>query len=605
MQKRLNSTQIENAGVDAVSSYFNFSEILDPHIPKKDKEPVWDGKLFLYKRNSDKQSKSGLIGFIPVQVKGRQFKDFSNSKIKYSIEVNDIKIYQTNGGVAFFVVYINAETEDTKIYYRLLAPIELRKFAKIAGTKKQISIELCELPTRSKAIELQFLDFYNDCQKQHSVSNQDPILFQDVENDIASINVQFSAQTNNYFEALQQFTSTAHFCYVTLKGDPTNTPHPIGEGRINFKAQSTADVPIIVGGKQYFDQIRHEIVEGKSYILIGDCLRIPFTKDPSEIGRSETQNIKLSFNTLSQRLHNYEFILAVKNDPIIKLGNIARIMLENVSFNNDFLRIHEADKNLQAVFEQLHVTEDLVLNKVADSQVKNINTLIDHYLYGKRVIPYEDVDHNLIRLEIGNIVLMFLAEKVEEPNLYKLHSAHDFSDFVFSTKNDLGNIVLMPPFVAFNTETFRDVCNISYDKFIEQCEQWRSNDNRFYQAVNWSILRMLKAYDQQTKKKQVLIETALSLNQWLIDNDPDSNSSVIHLINHLQMTKRIRELSQQEENHLYDLLDNPYSNDELKFACYTLLDNKQGAKRYLNKLPSEKKEFYKTLPIYNLYNNLA
>ena len=130
MQRRLNNTQIENAGVDAVSDYFNFTETLDPSIPKRDKEPVWDGKLFLYKDGSDKQSKTGLIGFIPVQVKGRQFKDQSKTKITHKINVNDVKVYQKNGGVAFFVVYVNADTTKKKIYYRVLAPIDLRKIRK-------------------------------------------------------------------------------------------------------------------------------------------------------------------------------------------------------------------------------------------------------------------------------------------------------------------------------------------------------------------------------------------------------------------------------------------------------------------------------------------
>ena len=250
--KKLNNTQIENAGVDAVSDYFNFTDTLDPSIPKKDKEPVWDGKLYLYKNGSDKQSRTGLIGFTHVQVKGRQFNDFSNSRIKYPIKINDVKIYQNNGGVAFFVVYVNSNTSEKKIYYNLLAPVDLRKIAKSAHNKKEISIEFQELPERTKNIEFLFRDFYNDCSKQYSVCNQEPICFQDIEKDISSININFSSSSSNYFEALQQFTSTSHFCYVTLKGDPTNTPHPLGEGRFSFKAQTSAEVPVFIGDKKYF-----------------------------------------------------------------------------------------------------------------------------------------------------------------------------------------------------------------------------------------------------------------------------------------------------------------------------------------------------------------
>ena len=604
MQRRLNSTQIENAGVDAVSDYFNFTDTLDPSIPKKDKEPVWDGKLFLYKNGSDKQSKTDLIGFIPVQVKGRQFKDFSNSKIKYLVSANDVKLYQNNGGVAFFVVYVNVDTSEKKIYYSLLAPIELRKIAKIAGNKKEISIEFKELPDRGKVVELEFLDFYNDCLKQHSFSNQKPIYFQDVENEIASLNIQFTSPTNNQLEALQQFTSRSHFCYVTLKNDPSKTPHPLGEGRFNFKAQRSADVPVTINGVKYYDKIDCEIIDGKAYIVIDNCLRLPFSKSPNEIGKVEKTKVNVEFKSLSQRIRNFEFILALKDKPIINISD-TQFKIEGINVSYEIERILDADRNLKTVLDILNVSEDLRIDNLSDREIKNINTLIDHYINGKCIKTDNEVDHQLVRIELGNLTLLFLAEKVNEPNFYKFHSIHDLNNFVFSTRNDLDQHILMPPFVAFNTETFRDVCNITYEDFMGQCEHMKSNDNRYYQAINWSILRMLNAYDQQETKKQVLIDVAKELNQWLIDNDPDKKSSLIHLINRLQITKRIQELSQQEKDLLYDYIDAPYPNDELRFACYTLLDDKQSASRYLSKFTEEKREFYKTLPIYNLYINLS
>lgn len=54
---KLTNTQIEKASVEAVNSYFNFSETLDPNIPTSDKEPVWDGSLFLYRREIRKEKR--------------------------------------------------------------------------------------------------------------------------------------------------------------------------------------------------------------------------------------------------------------------------------------------------------------------------------------------------------------------------------------------------------------------------------------------------------------------------------------------------------------------------------------------------------------------
>ena len=604
MSKRLNTTQIEKASVEAVIKYFNFSETLDPNIPTTDKTPAWDGNLFLYKSSSDKQSKTGLIGTIPTQVKGRQFKDFSNTKIKHPIDVNDVSIYQKNGGIAFFVVYINADTEDTKIYYRLLAPIDLRKIAKIAGNKKEISIEFNELPDRDKVVELQFLDFYNDCLRQHSFADQDAVQIQDIDMSKASISVQFSSPSDNHFEVLKYLTTTPQFCYFSYNDDPTKTLHPIGEGRYNLTAQDTAEIPVTVGEKQYYDDVRIEMVNGKTSVVIADIWHIPFAESPDDIGKQHTQQITWNFKTLSQRMTFFEFILAAKQNGRFSVGNW-NIKLNNIDKYDDIQRILEADRNLQSIFDRLNVNEELSIQNVSEQDVQNMNTLIDYYIFGKRLTSSNSSIHHLERIDINNIKLLFLVEKIQEPNYVKIHSIHDLSGFVFATKNDVGHHVLIPAFCVFNVETFQTVSNIAFSAFIEECEQTKSNDNRFYQCVNWSILRMLTAYDNQTEKKQTLIETALSLNQWIIENDPDMNTTLIHRINQMQILKRMNKLSETDNEFLFETLDAQGTNDVIKFACHTILGNKVSAARYFNRLPAQIQNDFVSMPIYSLFKTMA
>ena len=116
---------------------------------------------------------------------------------------------------------------------------------------------------------------------------------------------------------------------------------------------------------------------------------------------------------------------------------------------------------------------------------------------------------------------------------------------------------------------------------------------------------MIKAYDLQENKKQVLIETALSLNQWLIENDPDNDLRLIHELNKLQILKRIQGLSAKEKEFLYDTIDANNSNEEVKFVCHTLLENKEAATRCFRKLPLEVQRFNETLPIFNLFSTLC
>lgn len=606
MQRRLNNTQIENAGVDAVSDYFNFTETLDPSIPKRDKEPVWDGKLFLYKDGSDKQSKTGLIGFIPVQVKGRQFKDQSKTKITHKINVNDVKVYQKNGGVAFFVVYVNADTTKKKIYYRLLAPIDLRKIVRIAGNKKEIYIEFNELPERDKAIEFQFLDFYNDCLKQHSFSNQKPIQLNDVRDEIQSIDIQFSAPSGSEYEALKHLSKTPQFCYVTLKNDPTKTPHPVGEGRHPVKTEIIYDIPVSIGDAVYYDEISCEFKNGVSYWVIANRIRVPFTNSSIDVNKSEKIPIPLNFRTLSQRIKCLSFLKAVQETGYFCIGDDTIVIDKIVSSKDDFLeRMLKTDMEIQSIFDRLNVSDDLILTNISKQDIHNLSILLSCFVQDKPVSSSKSYENQLVRLDVNNIKLLFIPSRIGKTNDYRLISVHDLTKTVKVERVSNNKFIILPGFCFFDSESYKEVCNITYENFLNECNTLKTDDTNYYEAINRSIFRMIKAYDLQENKKQVLIETALSLNQWLIENDSDDDRRLIHELNKLQILKRIQGLSEKEKDFLYDTIDANNSNEEVKFVCYTLLENKEAATRCFRKLPQENQNYVKTLPIFNLFCSLG
>ena len=102
---------IETISVNAVKNSIVTSDILDQFISENDKEPSWDGHIYIYK-NKNKR-KSELKGRIPVQVKGKECNDFSNNKIKYVISISDLKNYLNDGGIILFLVYIIAIPPNT------------------------------------------------------------------------------------------------------------------------------------------------------------------------------------------------------------------------------------------------------------------------------------------------------------------------------------------------------------------------------------------------------------------------------------------------------------------------------------------------------------
>lgn len=109
---------IEELATNAVKKSILTSKFLSQYISENDKEPSWDGFVYIYSR--EEKTKKDLYGRVPVQVKGKYWEDLSKDQIVYSIEIADLKSYLTDGGVLFFVTYIADGGNKERIYYAQL-----------------------------------------------------------------------------------------------------------------------------------------------------------------------------------------------------------------------------------------------------------------------------------------------------------------------------------------------------------------------------------------------------------------------------------------------------------------------------------------------------
>ena len=121
----MNNIDIEKFSIIAVD--YSMYGCLRPVLQKNDKSPSWDGEIQIYKDSL--QKKEDMIGRIPVQVKGTANDDFSQSEIKRSVCISDLKNYYNDGGALYFVIYVR-ENRNTKIYYNALTPEVLHQILK-------------------------------------------------------------------------------------------------------------------------------------------------------------------------------------------------------------------------------------------------------------------------------------------------------------------------------------------------------------------------------------------------------------------------------------------------------------------------------------------
>lgn len=122
----MNAKTIETLSINAVRDSIVVSDFLDQYISDNDKEPSWDGFVYIY--NDKSKKKSELVGRVAVQVKGITCDDFSKSEISYPVSIDDMNNYLHDGGVIYFVVYISKDGISKKIYYQTLTPVKLKSY---------------------------------------------------------------------------------------------------------------------------------------------------------------------------------------------------------------------------------------------------------------------------------------------------------------------------------------------------------------------------------------------------------------------------------------------------------------------------------------------
>lgn len=160
----LDKRAIETISVDAVRNSIATSPILEQHITDNDKEPSWDGHVYIYE--NDNKMKCALKGRIPVQVKGKVCLDFSKDEISYSMEVSDLKNYCNEGITVLFVVYLDETGGLTQIYYSVLTSSKLQITLKNAKDQKTKTIKLKMFPDNNDEKETIFLNCLQNRQNQ-------------------------------------------------------------------------------------------------------------------------------------------------------------------------------------------------------------------------------------------------------------------------------------------------------------------------------------------------------------------------------------------------------------------------------------------------------
>lgn len=584
-----NSTKIEQAAVNCITDAFFKSKRLTPYIPTNDKEPVWDGHIYI---------KYGNNGYsrIPTQVKGKIVKKLPK-KTTFSVKIVNLENYKRDGGVVYFVVFI---TESERFpYFKFLAPIDIKRIIKNAKGKSETAITLVPLQTVEGDLENQFIQFYYDCKKQTSTASSEILSMKDALQKGYSISYQVHG-IDDELEAFRYATSHFTYLYANIENSGVKTLYPIGDQPYKLFFLPYIKKDVTCEGKKFFSEFQDGRNGERMEIYIDDFLRMVRIKE-QEKGKLE---INLCQTNLERFFNQLSFVYAVSQagnfwigDEQVKIDKIDKSELADIESQYKFW------EKVIATLQLLNVDISKIdISSFNDKDFRDLDMLRRAILDGEEIGQSKDVS-GVTTVQIGPYRILVLVEK-QESGKYKITDFFKIREGkVFAVDKGDGHKSIVSFYSAvLQRDDLATLINIDYDNFIKAYEDAARFNRAISEQSNQDVLCLINAYDKAEKKDERLLEYALKLTDW-ISNLPETDEvSFVYRLNKMQILKRMGAITEQERSELIDISE---SNIPAfgKWAANLLLEDYERADLFWEKMSEEERKNYKHYPIFLFQKN--
>lgn len=587
------SRQIELSAVNAITCIFNACDRLSPYIANGDREPVWDGNIYL------SNLKNEYTGKIPVQVKGKTIRKDIPSKTSYSVSLTNLQAYKRDGGCVFFVVYI--KDDENHPYYAKLAPIDLKRYIKNASGKQTTSITLHPLTNRKEALEQEFLNFWTDCKRQTSFADAPVLSLEEAVIQGRKINFHLSG-CNSREEALRYINNTPLYLYANIESKGASVLYPIGDQAFTIRPAAHIKKDVSIDGTVFFNEYVSSLDDTCRSIIIGNCLTITINLTEKDSKKSSIK-YESQETVVSKKINELRFIKELQLQKRIDFGD-RHITFNALSVNN-IDEINETIirlEKMQALFEILKIG-DVDTKDFTDEDFEHIDYLVKAIVDKQPVAQHQAT---VTTVSISKYEALLLSYKQKDGKFIIKEFFDGAKDLAFSYKDnehDKEFLMTSPYTVIFNRTDCDKLSNVDYSGMISSYEEAAKHNPYITDRANKDMLMALMRYDESSKKDERLYDAIVILNDWLIRKSMDGDE-VIHLINKYQIIKRKRALTKEEKIKLRELPNkfNAKRNDMMT-AVSLLIDNKSDAEFYYDKMSKQERTFFDSLPIHYFMTN--
>ncbi len=583
---------IESMAVTAVKSAISKTDYLVENIHTNDKEPSWDGSIFVYKNPGNNHRKEDYKFTVPVQVKGTETNDHSKETIKFRVDVVDLMNYRKIGGTIFYVVYISSDGEHTKIYFNPLLPFELNKILKNVGKKKSVLIEFSAFPTEKSEITNVVMNFARDMERQELLRYGEYNMEHAAKHfDLSTFQYGFSYTGLGYNSNNPADYVLNHDLYlyaynsdetINIVIDHLNKADIVAE-KLNRR--------VCVGGRQFYSEyiVKHTR-EGRE-IQIGKSVIMKLKDDRASLQYTLSGN-------LEERILDMEFMLAIYDEKCMYINDLK---LPFVLTKKELESFHVAEtkvylehlKNVRDVLKKIGVIKVLDVDNLTDKDDDYIKMLIVAFKHNKPVSFSEDNIPPVVPIKISNLKILLVFKPTGIERQYELYNFFG-NTFEVVAQNTDGEMMETSHYTILEKDSFIEISNLNIDDVVTDLCLY--NNSIHYDRANLCALDMISAYD--ICKNPCLLEAAAKIEKWLMDNNKASED--LYRINLYQTYLRQRKLSIEEKKNIYDLLEK-YKNDYNMLAGLLLiLGEKEEAEKIIQQLSETDRELFKTFPIYKL-----
>ena len=593
----IDTKAIEEKALNHFKSFIEDSKVISQFIADNDKEPCWDGHLYLYADGI--RDKEHLQGRVPIQIKGTEVGRFVTKKWKFKLEKADLKAYLEEP-TFFIVCQVKKDSKERMLFFRELLPDLVNKLLRDMGKNATRMTLFHPLTEDLKEFEDQLMVFLSNSKKMISFAHSKLLSMEEaLKKGIKDFSFIAPSKYTDRLQLMKYLSTHSSYIYAKISKElDVDMPLSNGPGRFIFQREDDSEVR--VGDKVYFKGYYNEIKDGRIIIKIGNVMTINMPMDNTDM-KQATVKLTTKAKYLKESINEAEFGVALNDTGVLSVGMLdLQMKVHEKEYVEELRQKLIRWKELDNVLETLHVTKPFDLTAITDDQGKLIDLLIETVGKGNMVnLPGQEA--TLLLLEIGNIKLLLWCA-IGKDGMCAIGDFFDRSIRIAYKISEDETINVSPYSYLQLDKLWEKVDNIDFDNIISSAEEAARQHKYCYMMSNYDVLAMITAADALEKtdveRSKKLLEEALKLNDWLIGKEPKDEMRPLHIINKMQIMKRQCELTADERQMLEDMLNDEFAGDMVKAGVYLLLDRQEEFQQVFETMQEDEKKSLKEFPIW-------